>query len=627
MRKLRRGEQLPRTSRFKLLLHLASGGMGTIFVGCRRDDPDCRELVAVKRAHSHLLDDSTFRKMLVAEAQLASRLLHRHVVDVKEVDEAEGELLLIMDYIEGGSLSELTSARRRQGKSLPGNLAIRAVVEAGFGIHQAHVLSDEGGRCLGLIHRDVSPQNILVGTDGIARLADFGIAKAVEHDGTNTHSGVLKGKCGYMAPEYVRDRIVSPQLDIFALGVVAWELLAGQRLFRGTSDLEKVQSILSPDPCPRLRDLVDVPQAIDDAVAKALAKDPDARWDTALGFAFALDDAARAYGGLPTTQEVARFVEDALREELAERRVALAEVMARRDRATRAHERDVGSLKRAQRIVKDEVDATTLNWSRQPFQSSPSTPPPSVGPALSEVVGPPSLPAPVPIADDGAVASRPGRTTLPLNGAHLVSSAPPGAPLLVVPSVEHPLSMGHRSEPESRPTPAPAVAPRAPSRLDEGTPRAMPVSLSPTVSTGFPWGLGKTLRLRRLPLLAIVSLFGVGLALALGLTMDRNEESTVQARQPLVQAPHEARRGVSSAFASATAARSEPEVVGSGPSALDREKESAEIREPSAVTAIEAPVIAIPSSVRTGPGTPAGPAWRPKANPYSKPREVVPNDI
>src|SRR5262249_44907685 len=149
----------------------------------------------------HLADDPAYRRMFGAEARLASRIHHPHVVAVQDVEELEGELLLVMDYVEGASLAELSpladDARDRA------RLAVRVILDACSGLAAAHELTDELGRPLGIVHRDVTPHNVLVGADGLARLTDFGVAKSAAYTGPGTVTGGLKGKIAYMAPEYV----------------------------------------------------------------------------------------------------------------------------------------------------------------------------------------------------------------------------------------------------------------------------------------------------------------------------------------------------------------------------------------------------------------------------------------
>src|ERR1700722_15465734 len=163
-------------SRYELLAKIAAGGMATVYVGRLRGSAGFSRTVAIKRAHPHLLEDPAYKAMLVDEAHLASRLHHPNVVAVLDVEELGGELSLVMDYVEGAALSDLTDRGRAQDRRLPARIAVRVALDACAGLHPAHELCDEDGKPLRLVHRDVSPHNILVGLAGMARLSDFGIA-------------------------------------------------------------------------------------------------------------------------------------------------------------------------------------------------------------------------------------------------------------------------------------------------------------------------------------------------------------------------------------------------------------------------------------------------------------------
>src|SRR6185369_5865550 len=200
--------------------------------------------VAIKRAHAHLIENPSFKQMLIDEARLASRLHHPNVVAVLDVEELAGELRLVMDYVEGAALSDLIGRGQEAERRLPSRIAVRIALDACAGLHAAHELCDEDNKPLGLVHRDVSPHNILVGVDGVARLSDFGIAKQAE-GGVSTTTGALKGKLGYMAPEYVEEGKLDARSDVFAMGVVAWEALANQKLFRGTNEVDTLKRIVA----------------------------------------------------------------------------------------------------------------------------------------------------------------------------------------------------------------------------------------------------------------------------------------------------------------------------------------------------------------------------------------------
>ena len=234
-------------SRYELLAKIASGGMGTVYVGRLRGAAGFSRLVAIKRAHPHLLEDANFSRMLIKEAELASAISHPNAVAVVDVESFEGELLLVMDYVHGVPLSQLIQAFDPQEQPLPPAVAIRIVLDACAGLQACHDACDEDGQPLRLVHRDVSPQNVLVGVDGQGRLTDFGIAKSQLRDDKLTATGSVRGKTGYMAPEYVAEGKLDHRSDVFAAGVVLWEAIAGKRLFRGATDLETLKNLTETD--------------------------------------------------------------------------------------------------------------------------------------------------------------------------------------------------------------------------------------------------------------------------------------------------------------------------------------------------------------------------------------------
>jgi eukaryotic-like serine/threonine-protein kinase len=280
-------DRLPSSSRYELLVKIASGGMATVYVGRLSGSAGFSRLVAIKRAHAHLLEDPTFAKMLVAEAKLAACIHHPNVVAVQDVEEAEGELLLVMDYVEGVALSELL---RQEERPLPARAATRVILDACAGLHAAHELKDDDGKHLGIVHRDVSPHNILVGVDGVARLTDFGIAKSNVHSqgAPHTLSGSLKGKVAYMAPEYVDLGYVDARGDVFSLGIVAREVLTRRRLFRGATEIESLKLVLAAE-VPRPSEVAPwLGRGLDAVLLKALARSPAHRFASAADLGDAL---------------------------------------------------------------------------------------------------------------------------------------------------------------------------------------------------------------------------------------------------------------------------------------------------------------------------------------------------
>lgn len=306
-----------RTSRYELLAKLASGGMATVYLARLHGAAGFWRLCAIKRPHDHVLEDPQARRSILQEAHLASLLHHPNVVPIIDVDEdLEGRLALVMDFVEGASLAELLQASTASGTRLSPRIGARIALDLCAGLQAAHELTDPAGEPLGLVHRDVSPQNVLVGVDGIARLADFGIAKHARSHPL-TAAGTLKGKFSYMAPEYIRGNTVDARSDVFALGVVVWEMLTHRRLFAGDSTADTLRRVLEEPALPLSAAAPWAGSHFDPVFAAVLEKWPAARVDSARAFGEALEAAARAGDGVATCAEVGAAVRTLAAEALA----------------------------------------------------------------------------------------------------------------------------------------------------------------------------------------------------------------------------------------------------------------------------------------------------------------------
>jgi serine/threonine-protein kinase len=269
---------------------LASGGMGTVHLGRVKGDAGFSRIVAIKRLHPHLAKESEFHRMFLDEARLAGRVRHPNVVPTLDVVEADGEILLVMEYVHGESLARLIALSDKTHGGLAPGVASAVMSGVLYGLHAAHESVDEHGVPLELVHRDVSPQNVIVGVDGLARVVDFGVAKAVGRLQT-TSDGRLKGKLSYMAPEQIRGERVDRRTDVYAAGVVLWEALTGARLFRGENEGNTVSNVLLAHIEPPSQRAPDLPAALDRVVLRALARDPSKRFATAREMGAALIDA------------------------------------------------------------------------------------------------------------------------------------------------------------------------------------------------------------------------------------------------------------------------------------------------------------------------------------------------
>jgi serine/threonine-protein kinase len=307
--------------RYAVYGKIASGGMASVCFGRLLGGEGFARTVAIKRLHPHLAQDPEFRATLIDEAHMAARIHHPNVVPTLDVVTADDELLLVMEYVRGESLSRLLKVERDRQRLVP--LPIVSAVASGalYGLHAAHEATSDRGIALGIVHRDVSPQNLLVGVDGLARVIDFGVAKAAGRVQT-TRDGAIKGKIAYMAPEQVSGHDVSRAADVYAMGVVLWEMLAGARLFQGESDVALLAKVMRGADDPPSFHAPNLPAGLDELVMRALAADPADR------FASAHDMATRLVKLVPPAQavEVGKWVEEAARRSLSQRGAELAEI-------------------------------------------------------------------------------------------------------------------------------------------------------------------------------------------------------------------------------------------------------------------------------------------------------------
>jgi serine/threonine-protein kinase len=290
--------------RYALCAEIAAGGMATVYFGRLLGHSGFARTVAIKRLHPQYAKDPDFVSMFLDEARLAARIRHPNVVQTLDVVQLAGELFLVMDYVPGESLSRLYRQLRQQGRVMPRRVVASVVSGALLGLHAAHEAKNEQGQALGIVHRDMSPQNVLVGTDGVARILDFGVAKAAGRAHT-TRDGSMKGKCAYMAPEQVLSQPVSRATDIFAAGVLLWELLTGKRLFHAETDASTLMKVLHSEVEPPSRVVPDLNPAWDAVVLRATRREPGERFATARDMAIAVE----ACEGVASTTQVGEWVE------------------------------------------------------------------------------------------------------------------------------------------------------------------------------------------------------------------------------------------------------------------------------------------------------------------------------
>jgi serine/threonine-protein kinase len=307
-----------RLGRYEILGEIASGGMATVFLGRVTGAKGFQRLVAIKRLHPHLESEEEFVSMFLDEARLAAKIRHPNVVGTLDVEDDE-HLYLVMEYVEGDRLLALLRHSAKTGEKIPPAVAVRISMDTLAGLHAAHELCDDDGSPIGLVHRDVSPQNILVSVDGSVKLVDFGIAKASARLSV-TRDGQLKGKIAYMAPEQTKRSEIDRRVDVFAMGIITWEMLTAKKLFNGESDVEVLNQLLF-EPIPRLREVAPtVPASLDSVVARSLERDPAKRFSTAAEFADALERASKIFGGPAATKTIAAHLQKVSGDKIAKDR-------------------------------------------------------------------------------------------------------------------------------------------------------------------------------------------------------------------------------------------------------------------------------------------------------------------
>jgi serine/threonine protein kinase len=309
--------------RYAIFDEIASGGMATVHFGRLLGPVGFTRTVAIKRLHPQFAKDPEFVSMFLDEARVAARIRHMNVVPTLDVITTDGELFLVMDYVQGESLSRLWRAvgADGQGGLMPVPVAVSILSGVLQGLHAAHEAKNERGEPLGLVHRDVSPHNVLVSIDGVARVLDFGIAKAIGRVQT-TREGQIKGKIAYMAPEYLNAQPVDRRSDVYAVGVILWQCLTGRRLFDADSEGLLLARVLESRPPPPSEVAASVGRELDEVTLRALARNPADRFQTARAMAIALEHCVRP----ATPSEVGEWVESLAGASLHRRAERMAEI-------------------------------------------------------------------------------------------------------------------------------------------------------------------------------------------------------------------------------------------------------------------------------------------------------------
>ena len=302
---LHRGTRL---GRYELLLAIAKGGMARVWAARQHGQRGFSKTVAIKTILPHLAEEPEFERMFLDEARIAALVHHPNVAEIYELGEEGKVLYIAMEWVNGESLIQLL---RSSGKMAPmdARLAARIVADACAGLHAAHNLTDDDGRPMGVVHRDVSPHNILVSADGHVKVADFGVAKALGQMHSATVAGQVKGKMAYMAPEQITGGVVDRRSDVFAMGIVLYEATTGSRPYTGANDAEVMHAALKGTYTPPTRILRSYPPELEQIIAKAMDQDPTHRYATAEKMRIAIEEWLAKSGAMVTQSQVGAFVQ------------------------------------------------------------------------------------------------------------------------------------------------------------------------------------------------------------------------------------------------------------------------------------------------------------------------------
>jgi len=307
---------MPRVGPYELLRRIGVGGMATVYLARKHGEAGFTRIYALKVMHRHLATQRELVTMLMDEARLAARIQHPNVVSIVDLGHADDHYYVAMDYVDGVALDRLLA---RKPSFRPASMLVPIAMDALLGLASSHELVGPDGRSLDLVHRDVTPGNVLVGVDGMARITDFGTAKARAR-ATKTMPGVVKGKVGYVAPEVALGKPFDARADLFSMGVLLWNALTGERLY-DTDDIAKnIQQLVSTEPPPPSLVGLGPPEVFDEPILTALSRDPVTRFANAREMYEALEDALAQFGGEPPRRQIGEWVETSFARLLQRRR-------------------------------------------------------------------------------------------------------------------------------------------------------------------------------------------------------------------------------------------------------------------------------------------------------------------
>jgi serine/threonine-protein kinase len=318
-----------RLDRYELICPIATGGMASVWLARLRGKRGFEKLFAIKTIKTELIADPHFQEMFLDEARIASRILHPNVAQILELGEQDDILYIVMEYVDGDSLAKVNRLALKRGSPLPPGTSMRIVAEVCAGLHAAHQLKDSAGESLGVVHRDVSPQNVLITTTGTAKVIDFGLVKARNRAAAETQSGVVKGKIRYMAPEQVGGKAIDHRADVWAAGMCLYELITGHVPYHADDDLEVVKRLMSEDPLPPFD--IAMPPQIEQVLARAIVRDPAGRFETCGAMRRAIESAIQELRLPAETDDVADFIKATLPELATKREKTIAKAIEAAD--------------------------------------------------------------------------------------------------------------------------------------------------------------------------------------------------------------------------------------------------------------------------------------------------------
>ena len=292
---------------YLLLKNIASGGMAELFLARQVGVMGFERIVAIKKILPHLTNDKEFVEMFINEAKLAAQITHPNVVQIYDFGVVSGTYFIAMEFLMGKSLSDILTKGNKVRNMVPAGLAVYIISKIAAGLNHAFQGTTFGGKPLGIVHRDISPQNILIGYNGDVKLVDFGIAKAASSN-HHTQTGVLKGKLAYFSPEQAWGEPVDHRSDIFSLGIVLYEMLTERRLFKGENEMATIEKIRKGLIAPPSSIKSGLSKTIDDIVLTALSRNPDDRFQNAGELEEALTKYLRLSSAIPTAKELASYV-------------------------------------------------------------------------------------------------------------------------------------------------------------------------------------------------------------------------------------------------------------------------------------------------------------------------------